>query len=153
MPSQASTPAAAPAEAEPDALTIGRRIRHLRTSKGMTLDDLASAIDRAPSQVSTLENGKREPKFSQLQTIARALGVGVDDLLSAEAPSERDALEIELERLQRGPLFASLGIEGVRIGKSLPHDALSTHPGAAPRARAAPHRACGHAGGGAPGQR
>src|SRR5687768_12878467 len=95
VPSQASTPEAGQAEAEPDALTIGRRIRHLRTSKGMTLDDLASAIDRAPSQVSTLENGKREPKFSQLQTIARALGVGVDDLLSAEAPSERDGLEIE----------------------------------------------------------
>ncbi len=123
---KAGTAAGTTADAEPDALTIGRRIRFLRTSKGMTLDDLASAIDRAPSQISTLENGKREPKFSQLQAIARALGAGVDDLLSAEAPSERDALEIELERVQRGPLFASLGIEGVRIGKSLPHDALGT---------------------------
>ncbi|MFI6426114.1 helix-turn-helix domain-containing protein [Promicromonospora sp. NPDC050880] len=122
----APTTATTPPDAEPDALTIGRRIRHLRTGKGMTLEDLAAAIDRAPSQVSTLENGKREPKFSQLQAIARALDAGVDDLLSAEPPSERDALEIELERAQRGPLFASLGIDGVRIGKSLPHDALST---------------------------
>ena len=125
---QTGRPTAAdpPVEAEPDALTIGRRIRYLRTSSGMTLEELAAAIDRAPSQVSTLENGKREPKFSQLQAIARALGTGVDNLLSAEPPSERDALEIELERAQRGPLFASLGIEAVRIGKSLPHDALST---------------------------
>lgn len=116
----------APAEAEPDALTIGRRVRHLRTSRGMTLEDLANAIGRAPSQVSTLENGKREPKFSQLQAIARALGATVEDLLSAEPPSARDGLEIELERVQRGPLFASLGLAGVRVGKSLPSDALET---------------------------
>ncbi|WP_240644114.1 helix-turn-helix transcriptional regulator [Antribacter gilvus] len=111
-------------EAEPDALTIGRRIRHLRTAKGMTLEDLANAVGRAPSQVSTLENGKREPKFSQLQAVARALGASVDELLSPEPPSHRDGLEIELERAQRGPLLASLGVNGLRVGKSLPTDAL-----------------------------
>lgn len=59
---------------ETDALTIGRRIRQLRTAKGMTLDDLASAVDRAPSQMSMIETGKREPKLTQLQAIARVLG-------------------------------------------------------------------------------
>ncbi|SDS75585.1 helix-turn-helix transcriptional regulator [Paraoerskovia marina] len=111
---------------EPDALVIGRRIRHLRTRQGMTLAELAAAIDRAPSQVSTLENGKREPKFSQLHQIARALDASVEDLLAPAAPSRRDALEVELERAQRGPLFSSLNIPGVRVGKSLPDDALST---------------------------
>ncbi|KZM36302.1 anaerobic benzoate catabolism transcriptional regulator [Oerskovia enterophila] len=111
-------------EDEADALTIGRRIRHLRTEKGMTLDDLGAAIGRAPSQVSVIENGRREPKFSQLQAIARALGASVEDLLSAEPPTRRAALEIELERAQRGPLFASLGLGAVRVGKSLPSDAL-----------------------------
>ncbi|MDF2808106.1 MAG: family transcriptional regulator, partial [Cellulosimicrobium sp.] len=53
-----------PLESEPDALTIGRRIRHLRTARGLTLDELGAAIGRAPSQVSLLENGKREPKFA-----------------------------------------------------------------------------------------
>ncbi|AEG43672.1 helix-turn-helix transcriptional regulator [Isoptericola variabilis] len=113
-----------PLEAEPDALTIGRRIRHLRTQRGMTLEDLATAIGRAPSQVSMLENGRREPTFSRLQAVARALDASVEDLLSPEPPSRRDALEIELERVQRGPLFSVLGIRPVRVGKSLPTDAL-----------------------------
>ncbi|WP_286219343.1 XRE family transcriptional regulator [Paraoerskovia sediminicola] len=111
---------------EPDALVVGRRIRHLRTRRGMTLEALATAIGRAPSQVSTIENGRREPKFSQLRQIAQALDASVEDLLSPEPPSRRDALEIELERAQRGPLFASLALPGVRVGKGLPSDALET---------------------------
>jgi predicted transcriptional regulator len=40
------------------------------------------------------------------------------------APSRRSALEVELERAQRGPLFASLQTPTVKVGKSLPTDAL-----------------------------
>ncbi|PJI94686.1 XRE family transcriptional regulator [Luteimicrobium subarcticum] len=119
-----TVPAGGTFDEEPDALTIGRRVRHLRTRQGMTLEELAAAIDRAPSQVSMIENGRREPKFSQLQQIAKALGASLDDLFSTEAPSPRAALEIELERAQRGPLFDALGIKAVRVGKALPTDAL-----------------------------
>jgi DNA-binding XRE family transcriptional regulator len=70
-----------------DALTLGRRIRDLRTARRMTLDSLAAAIERAPSQVSMIENGKREPRLSMLRTIAAALGTSVDDLLQATPPS------------------------------------------------------------------
>ena len=59
---------------EVDALTLGRRIRDRRVALGMTLGQLATAIDRAPSQVSAIENGKREPRLSMLRTIALALG-------------------------------------------------------------------------------
>src|SRR5262245_20511794 len=52
---------------EVDALTLGRRIRDRRTAVGMTLGGLAQAIDRAPSQVSAIENGKREPRLSMLR--------------------------------------------------------------------------------------
>src|SRR5665647_2510891 len=88
-----------------DALTLGRRIRDLRTARKMTLDALATAIGRAPSQVSMIENGKREPRLSMLRTIASALGTNVDDLLKTDAPSERAALEIAVEKAQRGPVF------------------------------------------------
>lgn len=109
-----------------DALTIGKRIRSLRTERGMTLDDLGAAIGRAASQVSVLENGKREAKLSDLQTIARALRVPLDLLLSAEPPSRRDALEIALERAQAGPLFASLGLSALPVRKSLSDEAITT---------------------------
>jgi predicted transcriptional regulator/DNA-binding XRE family transcriptional regulator len=117
-------PAALPLADEPDALTIGRRVRHLRTRKGMTLDELAAAVGKAPSQISLLENGRREPTIARLQAVARALDASVEELLAPEPPSRRDALEIELERAQRGPLFAALGIKPVRVGKGLPTDAL-----------------------------
>ena len=109
-----------------DSLTIGKRIRQLRTERGMTLDDLGAAIGRAASQVSVLENGKREPRLSDLQVLAKALGVGLDALLAAEAPSRRAALEIALERAQRGPLYASLGLPPLPVRKTLSDEAIET---------------------------
>ncbi|BDZ65160.1 helix-turn-helix transcriptional regulator [Agromyces mangrovi Wang et al. 2018] len=111
---------------EIDALTLGRRIREARTARGMTLEQLAQAVDRAPSQVSMIENGRREPKLSMLRTIALALGTTVDELLRAEPPSPRDALEIAVERAQRGPVFEALGLPPFRVAKGMNDQTLQT---------------------------
>ncbi|MEI3849304.1 MULTISPECIES: helix-turn-helix domain-containing protein [unclassified Microbacterium] len=108
-----------------DALTIGRRIRQLRTTRGMTLEALATAVDRAPSQISMIETGKREPKLTLLQAIARALDTSLDALLEHGPLDERSTLEIALERAMRGGTFQTLGIEPFRIGKSVPSEALA----------------------------
>ena len=108
-----------------DTLTIGRRIRQLRTERRMTLDDLAAAVDRAPSQLSMIENGKREPKLTLLRTIARALGTNLDALLESEPLDERATMEVSLERAMRGPTFQALGISPFRIGRSLPDEVLA----------------------------
>jgi predicted transcriptional regulator/DNA-binding Xre family transcriptional regulator len=109
-----------------DALTIGRRIRQLRLDRGMNLEALAAAIERAPSQVSVIENGKRELKITELQRLSTALGVTIDDLLSPEPPSKRAALEIALERAQRGPLYSSLGLPPLPVRKSLSDETIET---------------------------
>jgi len=108
-----------------DALTVGRRIRQLRTARGMTLEDLAAAVGRAPSQLSMIETGKREPKLTMLQVIAKALGVTLDGLLESEPLDERTAVEIALERALKGQTFRSLGIDPFRIGKGIPTAALA----------------------------
>lgn len=109
---------------EVDVLTIGRRVRQLRTARGMTLEQLATAIDRAPSQVSMIETGKREPKLTQLQAIARALDTTIDQIL-AEAPlDERAGMEIAVERAMKGQTFQALGIAPFRIAKTVPDEAL-----------------------------
>lgn len=113
-------------EDELDLIALGRRVRHLRKRAGMTLDDLAAALETAPSQLSLLENGKREPKLSQLNQLAKTFGVTLDDLFGAEPPSRRAALEIELEKAQRGPLYAALGLPAVRISNRLPMDVLES---------------------------
>ena len=125
-PGPAAGAAAADHAAVADPLLIGRRVRHLRTARGMTLEDLGAAVGRAASQISVLENGHREAKISVLHRVAAALDVPLSELLDAEAPSPRAALEVALERAQRGPLFASLGLPQVKVGKSLPTDALET---------------------------
>ena len=111
-------------EPEVDSLTIGRRIRQLRTQRSMTLDELAAAVDRAPSQLSMIENGRREPKLTLLRAIARVLGVQIETLLESEPLDERATLEIGLERAMKGPTFQALGIPPFRIGKTVPTEAL-----------------------------
>lgn len=105
-------------------LTLGRRIRHLRTTRGMTLDQLGAAVGTTASQLSLVENGRREPRITLLQSLADALGTTPTELLAAEPPTRRAALEIELERAQGTSLYQALGLPTVRPGKSLPTDAL-----------------------------
>lgn len=110
-----------------DSLVLGRRIRYFRTRRGMTLRQLADAVGSTASQLSLIENGRREPRLSLLHRLADQLGVTVPALLSADAPPSRRAqLEIELERAQQSPLFATLGVPPVRPGRTLPMDALES---------------------------
>lgn len=126
---EVSQPPSSPSAAELDVIALGRRVRHLRKQAGLTLDDLSAAVGTAPSQLSLIENGKREPKLGLLQHLAGALGVGIDQLLGAEPPSRRAGLEIELERYQRGPLYESLNLPRIRISSRLPMDVLEAQVG------------------------
>ncbi|GAA1732444.1 helix-turn-helix transcriptional regulator [Microcella frigidaquae] len=116
----------AQAEEVIDPLTLGRRIRTLRTDAGLTLAEVAEAIGTATSHLSVLENGKREAKLSELQAIARVLGSSLEQLVSAAPLSGRAALEVELERVQGGPLFSALGIPPLPVRKSLSDEAIRT---------------------------
>jgi len=120
------TPAALDDEGMLDPLVVGRRIRALRADRGLTLEDLAPVIGRSVSQMSVIENGRRELKLGELEKIARALGVRVDELLRSEPPTRRAALEVALERAQRGPLYQGLGLPPLPVRKSLSDEAIET---------------------------
>jgi transcriptional regulator with XRE-family HTH domain/predicted transcriptional regulator len=124
-----------------DLNTLGQRIRHFRAASGLTLDELGAGVGIAGSQLSLMENGKREPRLSLLTRIAETLGVQVADLLAEEPPSPRAALEIELDRLQQGSLYSSLGLPALRASKAMSDDTLRTivglHAELARRAREA----------------
>lgn len=110
--------------ASPDTVTLGQRIRHLRRARGLTLAGLAGQVGAASSALSMIENGRREPRLSLLQSLASALEVSVEELLRPEPPSRRAALEIALERAQREPSFASLGVPALRPSPRIPTDVL-----------------------------
>ncbi len=107
-----------------DTLTLGRRVRHLRTARSLTLDALGQRVGVTPSLLSLVENGRREPRLALLHRIADALDVTLADLLDAEPPSRRAGLEIALDRAQRSPGFERLGLPAVRPGRSLPTPVL-----------------------------
>lgn len=106
--------------------TLGHRIRHHRIERGLTLDELGAAVGVAGSQLSLIENGKREPKLTLLQAIASETGTTVNDLISSEPPNRRAALEIELERSQQSYSFMQLGIPPIKVTKGLSDEAIET---------------------------
>lgn len=106
--------------------TLGHRIRHHRLDKGFTLDELGALVGVAGSQLSLIENGKREPKLSLLQAIAQATDTQVTDLISGEPPNRRAALEIELERAQESPVFRQLGVAPVRVTKGMSDETIES---------------------------
>ncbi|MBC7443486.1 MAG: helix-turn-helix domain-containing protein [Ramlibacter sp.] len=109
-----------------DLITLGLRIRHYRAERGFTLDQLGERVHLAGSQLSLIENGRREPKLSTLQEMATALDVQVTDLLNTEAPNTRAALEIELARAQKNPLYGALGLPQVKVTKGMPLAAIES---------------------------
>lgn len=71
-------------------ITIGQKIRDLRTNKGMTLCDLAENINVSPSLISQLERGGVNLSISLLKSIADALEVPFFSLLdNEEAKAEK----------------------------------------------------------------
>ena len=109
---------------ELDLAVLGPRIRHARRARGLTLADLAAQVDRAPSLLSQIENGRREPRLALLGVIARALDVPMDQLLRPEPPTRRAALELGLTRAQRSPLYAALGLPAVKPSAKLSTEVL-----------------------------
>ncbi|GAB2549462.1 helix-turn-helix domain-containing protein [Leucobacter ruminantium] len=134
-----STPALSAAEL--DRLLIGKRLRHFRTNAGLTLDQLGERVGVVASQLSLIENGRREPKLGLLQAIARELELDPSELLKPEPPDHRSALEIELERAQSAPAYTRLKLPHVRAPRTLSDDTLEAlvglHRELARRSRAA----------------
>src|SRR5215475_249649 len=103
---------------------FGQRLRHIRRARGLTLTELGERVGRAPSALSLLENGRREPKLSLIEALAAALSVSPDELMRRQPPSRRAQLEVALAEAQRDPVLADLGIPAMRVGAKVPTDVL-----------------------------
>jgi transcriptional regulator with XRE-family HTH domain len=60
---------------------MGRRIRRVRETKGLTQHTLADKADITRKYVVDLEAGRYDPTIGVLRRIAKALGVPVTELL------------------------------------------------------------------------
>ena len=107
-----------------DLVTLGQRIRHYRSESGLTLDQLGVAVGMAGSQLSLMENGKREPRLSLLESIATALELDVSSLLDPAPPTPRAGLEIELDQMQRSATYDGLGLPTVKATRTMSDETL-----------------------------
>jgi transcriptional regulator with XRE-family HTH domain len=65
-----------------------RRLRELRTERGLTLREVAERASIDVSTLSRLESGKRRLALDHIPSLATALGVAADDLLSDPSPQD-----------------------------------------------------------------
>jgi Zn-dependent peptidase ImmA (M78 family) len=69
-------------------MQIGERLKFARGAIGYTLDKVAEETNIGPSSLSDFENGKREPRFSQLSRLAALYRRSVEFFLGEESLAE-----------------------------------------------------------------
>jgi len=107
-----------------DPLVFGKRLRHYRRVRGLTLAQLGERVGKQASFLSMLESGKREPRPNLVEQLAQALDVRSADLLRADPPDKRSRLEVALERAQTEPLYERLHLPPLKASAALPDAAL-----------------------------
>jgi transcriptional regulator with XRE-family HTH domain len=98
-------------DAEPDTAAatrngdLGRRLRRLRASRGLSLTDVAEGAAISPSFLSMVENGQSDITVSRLMRLVHWYGIGIADLLPEPGglpvrvvtAADRRALELDDE--------------------------------------------------------
>jgi transcriptional regulator with XRE-family HTH domain len=93
-------------------------VKRLRKEREWNQTELAYHAGLAPSVISQIENGKRDPTARTLRKLAEALGVEVGDLFpkpQAPQPSLEDAAQSEALQEALAVLFQGLARRGQRI--------------------------------------
>ncbi len=76
------------ANEEPVDVRVRRRLRELRTERGLTLQQVAERASIDVSTLSRLESGKRRLALDHIPALATALGVSADRLLGSAPPQD-----------------------------------------------------------------
>ncbi len=74
---------------------FGERLKGLRTSSGMTQQDLAKRLGVSASTIGMYEQGRREPDNKTLSLICSQLGTSTDYLLGLTLNNKKDSREVD----------------------------------------------------------
>jgi transcriptional regulator with XRE-family HTH domain len=85
-------------------LALGRRVRDLRKSRDMTLDELGKRIGLSASTLSKIETGSISVNFDTLAALAVALGIELTDLFGARE-HEQPAARRVISRAGEGEIY------------------------------------------------
>jgi len=123
---------------EPVDARVRRRLKELRTERGLTLEQVAGRASIDVSTLSRLESGKRRLALDHISGLAAALGVSADELLGS--PPRQDPRVRGRRRSHQGmtmwPLTrhgAAAGLQAYKIlmsaERNVPPDSLPVHEG------------------------
>ena len=73
-----------PRKTSPIKRRVGARLRELRVSQALSLNELARRAGTSATEIATIERGERAPNVVSLDHLARALGVPVVSFLAGE---------------------------------------------------------------------
>lgn len=77
---------------------FAKRLKSLRIEKQLTQSELAKALGRSTSFVSSLERGIDAPSFETLESLSEVFGVPVRDLFDFENPHDTAGLSKRKKR-------------------------------------------------------
>ena len=60
---------------------LGNNLKRIRTKRGMSQGDISRSLKMDRAYISGIENGKRNPTLSNIEKIAKTLGVSASELL------------------------------------------------------------------------
>ena len=83
---------------ELDYAKLGLKIKEMRTSKGLTQDNLAEMVSCNTSHISNIENNHTKVSLNVLLAIANSLNTSIDYLLSNQYENSSLALDNEILR-------------------------------------------------------
>lgn len=63
------------------AVKLGKRVREIRLKKAMSQGDLAKILGVHPTYISSIERGVRNMSVKNIERVAKALGVPIEDLI------------------------------------------------------------------------
>jgi transcriptional regulator with XRE-family HTH domain len=95
---------------------LGRRVKHFRLQKGMTLKEIEAKVGVSATHVSEVERGKTSPTVGALCKIAAALGVNASYLI--DFPLQPDQPQRFLREARPGDKFLYIieGLVEIKVG-------------------------------------
>ena len=60
---------------------FGKRVKEIRLKKAYSQGNLAKILDVHPSDISGIERGKRNMSLKNIERLAKALGVSIEELI------------------------------------------------------------------------
>ncbi len=93
-------------------IKLGKRIKELRKSQGITQEMLAETINMDITSLSKIETGRNYPQYETIEKIAEALNLDIDKLFCF---SEKLSKEDYLNAINRNLMFIKNNDEKLKI--------------------------------------